>query len=89
MGDVIPVIDFRRKLGFPDVQYTAHSCLMVVSDEGMTAAVRVDGVVTSIDCTDENFLPVPEGDSVISGYITAENGDRISLVNVKKLLEDR
>jgi purine-binding chemotaxis protein CheW len=87
MGDVIPVIDFRKKLGFPDCEYTSHSCLMVVKSEENTAAIKVDGVVTSVQYNDENFMEIPDGDSIISGYINGKNGDRISLVNEKEIFK--
>lgn len=86
MGDVIPVIDFRKRLGFPDGEYGERSCLIVIKSEENTAAVRVDEVITSMGFEDGEFMELPEDDSIISGYITDGEG-RISVINTAKIFE--
>lgn len=87
MGDVIPVVDFRRRLGFPDIEYGIRSCQIVVRHEEYVAAVRVDGVNTSIELTQDNYLSLPDSDSIISGYITDSDGGRISLINTERFFD--
>jgi purine-binding chemotaxis protein CheW len=91
MGDVIPVIDFRRRLGFPDTEYTQRSCLMVIKGETDMAAVKVDEVMTSVNYGEDEFLTLPEGGSIAAGYIVPKNKDggteRITLIDAEKIFE--
>ncbi|SDA15545.1 purine-binding chemotaxis protein CheW [Ruminococcus sp. YE71] len=85
MGDVIPVIDLRLRLGFPaPEEYGGRSCLMVINSRNTVAAVRVDEAVTSVSL-ENNFIPLDD-DSVIEGITHGENGERISVIDADKLL---
>lgn len=84
MGDVIPVIDLRRRLGFPPVEYGPHSCLMVIKQGSTIAAIRVDEAMTSISLED-NYIELGS-DSVIAGFAMDEDGQRISVIDAEKLL---
>lgn len=87
MGDVIPVIDFRRRLGFPDGEYMDRSCLIVINSEENTAAVRVDEVITSLEYGGDSYMEIPEGGSIIAGYIMEKDRERISVINAAKIFE--
>lgn len=87
MGDVIPVIDFRRRLGFPDGEYTDRSCLIVINSEENTAAVRVDEVITSLAYGGDGYMEIPEGGSMVAGYIIKKNGERISVIDAARIFE--
>lgn len=82
MGDVIPVIDLRIRLGFPPIEYGPYSCLMVIEHENTTAAVRVDEALTSISLED-NFIEL-DNDSIIAGFAEGSDGERISIIDVEK-----
>ncbi len=85
MGDVIPVIDLRMRLGFPVPEdYGSRCCLMVISAHNTIAAIRVDEAVTSVNL-ENNFIPLDD-DSVIEGITHGENGERISVIDADKLL---
>ena len=84
-GEVIPVIDLRRRLGFEDVPPTGRETFMVISVNGTTAAIKTDGVVTSVTYSDENYMPIEE-ESIAAGIILDGN-DRITLIDTEKLLE--
>lgn len=84
MGDVIPVIDLRLRLGFPLIEYGPRCCLMVIEHGGTVAAVRVDEALTSVSLED-NFLELGN-DSIIAGLANGENGERISVLDIGKLL---
>src|SRR5579883_2484421 len=47
-GRVVPVLDLRRKLGLPDVEYTKSTCIIVVQllvdSSPVLTGVVVDGV---------------------------------------------
>lgn len=94
MGDVVPVIDLRRKLGLPEGEDCARSCLIVIQsaddelDTTVTAAVKADRVITSqiYDPNDpHSFMKLPE-QSVIAGYFYDDKKRRVSFLNEKKLL---
>ena len=85
MGDVIPVIDFRMRLGFPPTEYGSRSCLMVIEHDTTVAAVRVDEAVTSIDLED-NFVELGN-DSIIAGLANGSNGERISVIDAQKFFD--
>jgi purine-binding chemotaxis protein CheW len=47
-GKVIPVVDLRLKFGFPEIEYTQRTCIIVVQTEGqagkISTGIIVDGV---------------------------------------------
>ncbi len=86
-GEVIPVIDFRRRLGFEDAAPTGRETFMVIESEGTTAAIKTDMVVTSVTYTAKEYMTFGE-DSVAAGIIT-NGGERITLIDPKKLLEKK
>jgi purine-binding chemotaxis protein CheW len=93
MGDVIPVIDFRKRLGLGDreYEYGARSCLMVILSDTDMAAVKVDEVLTSVQYAEDEFLELPDGDSVAAGYIVphgSQDGERITLIDAAKIFEN-
>jgi purine-binding chemotaxis protein CheW len=63
-GKVIPVIDLRRKLGLPDVPFTACTCVMVVQVETQAGAlltgVVVDGVSEVLTIASSDIEPSPD-----------------------------
>lgn len=86
MGDVIPVIDLRRKLGFEEGEYTDRSCLFVIKDGDIVTAVRVDRVITSLKYDESNYIALTDGKSIVTGYITDADGRRVSLLDAAELL---
>lgn len=84
MGDVIPVIDLRLRLGFPLIEYGPRSSLMVIEHKGTVAAIRVDEALTSVSLED-NFIELGN-DSIIAGLASGANGERISVIDVGRLL---
>lgn len=85
MGDVIPVIDLRKRLGFPTVEYSPHSCLMVIKHHSTVAAVLVDEALTSVDL-ENNFIELGSN-SVISGIAEDADGDRVSVIDAAKFFD--
>ncbi|MCR5122974.1 MAG: chemotaxis protein CheW [Ruminococcus sp.] len=86
-GEVIPVIDFRRRLGFEDAEPTGKETFMVISHDGVTAAVKTDMVVTSVTYTAKDYMTFG-GDSAAAGIIM-DVGERITLIDPQKLLKDK
>lgn len=85
MGEVVPVIDLAKKLKLAEEEYTSRSCLIVVESEGDVAAVRVHEVLTSEDFNESNFIDLPDGSSIVTGYINTVKG-RVSLINAAEII---
>ena len=85
-GEVIPVIDLRRRLGFEDAEPTGREALFVIGSDGVTAAVRADTVVTSVTYGQDSYMAFEE-ESVAAGIIISE-GENITLLDPKKLLKN-
>lgn len=83
-GEVLPVVDFRKRLGFKDIDHEGRETLLILEINGTTVALRTDAVVTAFDYEDEEIVPF-EDDSVVSGLVDYE-GERVTLVNAEKLL---
>ena len=47
-GKMIPVIDLRMKFGFPDVEYTSKTCMLVVQVENGSEKLIFGGVVDGV-----------------------------------------
>ena len=58
-GDIIPVIEVRKRFGKPTKEYDNHTCIVVVEHNQFTSGLIVDSVkeVMFIDST--NVLPPP------------------------------
>jgi purine-binding chemotaxis protein CheW len=73
-GKVIPVIDLRHKFGLPEVQYTQHTCIIVVEvlSEGGSLLVGtiVDAVSEVVNIVADDIEDAPDfGDGVETPYL--------------------
>lgn len=84
-GEVIPVLDLRRRLGFEDAEPTGREAFLVIECGGTAAAIRTDTVVTGVTYGKEDYMPFEE-ESIAAGIIT-DGDDRITLIDPNKLLD--
>ncbi|MBT0959559.1 chemotaxis protein CheW [Denitromonas iodatirespirans] len=63
-GDIVPVIDMRRRLGLPEREIDPADRLLIVHTRRRTLALIVDRVGDLITCDDHDFIPV---DRVVGG----------------------
>ncbi len=47
-GQVIPVVDLRRRFGMESIDYTERTCIIVVEIEGLAGTVMIGTVVDSV-----------------------------------------
>ena len=47
-GKVIPVVDLRLKFALPEVEYTQHTCIIVVQVQGETSSLLMGVVVDEV-----------------------------------------
>jgi chemotaxis signal transduction protein len=90
-GQVIPVVNLRARFGFPRVEPTVRTRLLVVASGGRTVGLVVDSAREFVAIETDGLLPPPEGLSATSGrYLSGMTraGDRLLLVlDVRELLE--
>ncbi len=87
-GKVVPVIDFRKKLGFPDGIYDDRSCIIVLEIGSYQAGIICDRVSDV-----ENILPEQVAQSPVSGgtvkFFVTTAKKRISLLDPAVLVKGR
>jgi len=59
-GKVIPVIDLRLKFGFPEVEHTQETCIIVMEVRNKLTGVIVDTVLEVIDVDSAESEPAPQ-----------------------------
>ncbi|MFL5384065.1 MAG: chemotaxis protein CheW [Longimicrobiaceae bacterium] len=82
-GQVIPVVNLRARFGFPRVEPTLRSRLLVVRREGRTVGFVVDSAREFTRIPPDAIHPPPEGVSGLNGrYLEglAHLGERLVLV---------
>lgn len=62
-GKIIPVIDLRNRLGFPETEYTSRTCIVVLQmeclSESALAGIVVDGVSDVLNIAESDMEDVP------------------------------
>jgi purine-binding chemotaxis protein CheW len=83
-GEVLPVIDQRRRFDMPPSTTTAGKRLIVVRTERHRAGLIVDGVSEVLRCAPDKIKPSPDltGDArgVVQSVINLESSNRILLL---------
>ena len=77
-GKVIPVLDVRQKLCFPECAYDETTCIIVMDIRGMHVGLIVDMVSEVITVAPEKIIPPPKS-----------FGDKINYIASVSQLEDR
>ena len=69
-GNVIPVIDLRKKFGMEAVEQTEETCVIVVDVEGLETGIVVDRVSDVLDIGGDSIQDAPSfGASVDTDFI--------------------
>jgi len=73
-GKVIPVVDLRLKFGLPELEYTQHTCIIVVEAQAGTSSmpmgILVDGVAEVLNLTSGDIQDTPDfGEGVATPYL--------------------
>lgn len=89
-GGVIPVIETRLRLGMLEEAYTDRTCIVIVTIQGRSVGLVVDGVDEVTDLDENEILSSPvaanTGARFISGVCKHKN-KVILLMEVEQLLE--
>lgn len=87
-GKAVPVMDFRRRLGFEECEYTRKSCVIVIEINSAQIGIVVDEVFDVMDILPEQITPSPAGGGTVKYFITAGE-KRISLLNSVRLVRGK
>lgn len=92
-GDVLPVVDTRIKFGLSAVEFTKHTCILVMdinlNGESLKIGALVDSVLEVMEISDSKLKPAPSiGDKYKTEFIAgmAEYKDQfIMILDVDKV----
>lgn len=91
-GNVIPVIDLRRKFGMQAVDQTEETCVIVVDVDGMETGIVVDRVSDVLDIGADNIQDAPSfGAAVDTDFILGigKTDERVTiLLDIGRVLSD-
>ena len=59
-GKIVPVVDMRVKFMKKQVPYTDRTCIVIVTNQGITVGLIVDGVNEVRTILDEDIAPPPD-----------------------------
>jgi purine-binding chemotaxis protein CheW len=90
-GEIVPVIDLRRKFQLPDAYATEESRIIIVMVEDMTIGFIVDSVAEVIRLSEESIETFSNFSSDLSmDYISGVgkiDGRIVTLLNLERLIE--
>jgi purine-binding chemotaxis protein CheW len=87
-GEVLQLIDLRRRLSLPPVEPTRASRIIVIRyDEGRAAALLVDAVTAVLRVTEDAILPATHRESGAVDALCVRGDEFVSLINLARVLE--
>ncbi|MCG7899188.1 MAG: chemotaxis protein CheW [Candidatus Thiodiazotropha lotti] len=91
-GNVVTVIDTRKRFGLPSVEVSDHSRIVVIESEKQVVGILVDAVAEVVELREDEIDAAPnvgteESSRYIQGVATQE-GRLLILVDLNKLLTD-
>lgn len=86
-GDILPVIDLRRRMGSPALERSSRQVLVLVQSNDEKGALLVDAVDGTIDILPEQIKPSGAGpSSCVLGMAEPEEGKVKLVINLNELL---
>lgn len=95
-GEVLPVFDGRLKLGFPEVERTRNTCILIfvfeLDGQPVSSGIVVDSVEKVVFFDTEQIEPAPQnGEGFNSKYIdgiATVNDESVILLNLEKIFSE-
>jgi purine-binding chemotaxis protein CheW len=86
-GEIVEVIDLRRRLGLPPQDHTRSSRIVIVhGGEGQVAGLLVDGVSEVISVAEEAIRPA-SGEAGAVEALCERDGRFVSLIDLERVLD--
>lgn len=76
-GQIIPVVNLRRRFGLPERELDVGDRLLIVRSSKRTLAMIVDTVAGVVECEEKDFVPVESivtGTNHIEGVVKSPKG---------------
>lgn len=87
-GEVIQVVDLRRRLGMPTVEPTRRSRIVVLhGEDGCTAGLLVDGVTQVLRLPEADISTNVPGDVEAVEALCSRGDEFVSLIDLERVLE--
>ncbi|MDJ0786077.1 MAG: chemotaxis protein CheW [Myxococcota bacterium] len=87
-GEIVQVVDLRRRLGMPEVEPSRSTRIIVLhGDVGEVSGVQVDGVTEVLRVVESDLRPPPSGESEFVSSICEREGRFVSVMNMQKVLD--
>ena len=92
-GTIVPIVDLRIKLSFPNVEYTKFTVVIILNVSDRVLGVVVDSVSDVLALAPDQIKPAPEFSGAfdteyILGMATVE-GRTLILIDIEKLMGSR
>lgn len=87
-GKAVPVMDFRKRLGFKDGYYNERSCIIVVEINSMQIGITVDMVADVENVLPNQIALSPVESSTVKYFVSAAK-KRISVLDPERLVRGR
>jgi purine-binding chemotaxis protein CheW len=86
-GEIVQVLDLRRRLGLPPAEPTRRSRVVVVhGDEGRVAGLMVDAVREVVSVGEEALRPAPSESGAVAD-LCAHGGAFVSVLDLDRVLD--
>lgn len=89
-GEIVPIVDLRRRFNMPDVPFTAFTVVIVLNLHNRTVGVMADGVSDVLDFKASDIRPSPDfGTNIDATYLRGlcPSDDKMVIVlDAEKLL---
>ncbi len=86
-GEIVQVVDLRRRLGLAPAEATRRSRIIVLhADDTEVSAIRVDAVTDVLRVPESGVLPPPTTDSEFVDGLCECAGRFVSLMNLERVL---
>lgn len=90
-GEVVPVIDLRRRFGLPEKQVTENTRIIIVNIDEITVGMIVDSASEVIQIPEDKIEPAPAMvggiDSAYINGVGKVNEGLLILLNLQKILK--
>ncbi len=88
-GQIIPIIDIRRRMGKMPIDFTSTTCLIVLNINSISIGIIVDAVqqVMDIDRSRISAVPVENQQELINGMISSGERSVILFLDCEQLIQ--
>jgi purine-binding chemotaxis protein CheW len=87
-GEVVEVLDLRRRFGLPEREPTRSSRIIVLhGDDGAVTGLLVDSVRDVLRITEEHVRPASGGEADSVSALLARGDQFVSLLDLERVLE--